>query len=398
MSQKRTAKIMTEKTIHAFEAGRRGKPDELDTNIANLISSHFLQINPFARFDIRVAGTYQNNKPLVRVSGELTETLLSQKLEDNITQIILDHYNNIHKTQLPNIQTEFHFKPQAAPLAENTCAGDSGYPLAVAYKTTPYHLPWERFLAVEIRNIIDTIYQNNGIVPEWLAQHCTIHSLKGLRADGKIGVEAVYDGAYVDCLRSITIAAEHDKTLPVEQLRTDLSKLITTYLHLLEDDYTVQFSQPHIHINTLGDWNEGGEWQGDEGSREAKPYRDGFGSYGCLEDSFSGEDPTKPTATGSFLARNIAVHIVTNNWADFAKVILTYTIGREDVHINITTQGTGKKSQQELELWAQQKFPLGIQGPIELFNLRNPKLYQTFAETSDFFHNPEYQWNKKIVE
>ena len=387
---------MTENIIHAFEAGRRGKPDELDTAIANLISAYFLSINPLARFDIRVLGSFRNNTPVVRVSGEITKTLLQHPLEEHITQLILNHYNNIHKTTLTDIGTDFHFKPQAAPLAENTFSGDSGYPLAVAYRNTPYYLPWERFLAVEIRNILDTIYQQEGNVPSWLAQHCTVSSLKGLRADGKIGVEASYDGSHPTSLRSITIAAEHEKTLPVEKLRADLSTLLTTYLRLLEDDYFVQFGNPDFHINTLGDWNEGGGWQGDEGSREAKPYRDGFGSYGCLEDSFSGEDPTKPSATGSFLARHIAVNIVAHNLAEFAQVMLTYTIGLEDVGINITTKNTGKKSQQELESWARIKFPLGIKEPIESYGLRDPKLYLKFAQTSDFFHHPTYPWNIKI--
>jgi len=388
---------MTEKILHAFEAGRRGKPDELDTSIANLISSYFLNINPLARFDVRVSGSFKQNKPFVHVSGEIQETLLHHPIEKSIKHVILNQYNSVHKTALKDIETEFNFKPQSTPLAENTCSGDSGYPLAVAYKNTPYHLPWERFLAVEIRNIIDTIYQHDGVVPEWLAQHCTISSLKGLRADGKIGVEAIYEGVHLDHLRSITIATEHEKTLPVEKLRTDLSKLITTYLQLLEEDHTLHFGKPTLHINTLGDWNEGGGWQGDEGSREAKPYRDGFGSHGCLEDSFSGEDPTKPSATGSFLARNIAVNIVANNWADFAKVTLTYTIGLEEVGINIITHETGKKSQQELELWAQKKFPFGIKEAIDLFTLRDPPLYKTFAETSDFFHNPQYPWNNKRI-
>lgn len=384
---------MAEKILHAFEAGRRGKPDELDTGIANLISAYFLSINPLSRFDIRVSGSYRKNLPLVRVSGELTESLLRKSTKRELASIILEHYNSIHHTHLPRIQTEFNFKSQAAPLAENTLSGDSGCPLAVAYKSTPNHLPWERFLAVEIRDIIDGIYQNKGEVPHFLSRKSRVSAIQNFRADGKIGVEALYEGANLDRICSITIAAEHEPTLPVEELRTKLTSLIKTYLQLLQEKYSVTFGNPLITINPLGNWNEGGGWKGDEGSREAKPYRDGFATYGVIEDSFSGEDPTKPSATGSFLARHIAVNIVKQDIADFARVVLVYTIGSENVGLNITTGNTGKRSQQELEKYVRENFQLGIQEPIKLFGLRNPNLYKKFAQISDFFHDSTLPWN-----
>lgn len=384
---------MTEKILHAFEAGRRGKPDELDTGIANLISAYFLSVNPLSRFDIRVSGSYRNNAPLVRVSGELTASLLCKSTKKELSKIILQHYNKTHCTRLPRIQTEFNFKPQAAPLAENTLSGDSGCPLAVAYKNTPNHLPWERFLAVEIRDIIDQIYQNNGEVPPILSRTSGVSTIRNLRADGKIGVEAIYNGVNLDSLCSITIAAEHAPTLPVKELRKQLIAVIETYLQLLQEKYSVTFKNPAININPLGDWNEGGGWEGDEGSREAKPYRDGFATYGVIEDSFSGEDPTKPSATGSFLARHIAVKLVKQDFADFVRVVLIYTIGCENTGLNITTGNTGKLSQQELEKYVRKHFPLGIQKPIKLFGLRNPELYKKFAQISDYFHDPDLPWN-----
>ena len=45
---------MSERVLHSFEAGRRGKPDELDANIAHLLGAFFLEMNPLARFDIRI--------------------------------------------------------------------------------------------------------------------------------------------------------------------------------------------------------------------------------------------------------------------------------------------------------------------------------------------------------
>ncbi|MBI4148013.1 methionine adenosyltransferase domain-containing protein [Candidatus Woesearchaeota archaeon] len=384
---------MTEKILHAFEAGRRGKPDELETGIANLISAHFLTINPLSRFDVRVTGSYQD-RPSIRVSGEITDTLLHEGLQTDLSRVISDQYNKIHKTTLApqDFNFTFAFKPQAAPLAHNTAAGDSGTAIAVAYKHTPYHLPWERFLAVNIRDIIDAIYQQDGQVPAGLAADCGITHLQGLRADGKIAAHALYDGANLDSIRSLTIAVEHEPTLPVAELRDKLTVILRAHLSTLEKTFGADFHHPTIEINTLGDWNDGGGWQGDEGSREAKPYRDAFATYGVLEDSFSGEDPTKPSATGTFLARHIAVQLV-NRFADFARVALIYTIGSDDVGVHVSTNNTATLPQHQLEEWVKQHIPLSIHDTITRFKLRDTDTYKQIVRASDYFHDPTLPWN-----
>ena len=53
---------MYEQILHSFEAGRRGKPDELESQIAHLIGARILEIDPNARFDLRVAGGYDSSK------------------------------------------------------------------------------------------------------------------------------------------------------------------------------------------------------------------------------------------------------------------------------------------------------------------------------------------------
>ena len=113
-----------------------------------------------------------------------------------------------------------------------------------------------------------------------------------------------------------------------------------------------------------------------------------------MEDSFSGEDPSKLSGTGTFLARYIAVQVVGNNLADFARVALRYTIGQEEVGLNITTNGTGTLPQSELERWVREKIPLGIKEAIEHFHLQDPALYRQIVDDSDFFQNPDLPWNK----
>src|SRR3989344_6879018 len=316
---------MLEKISHSFEAGRRGKPDEFDSGLANLTAAHLLELNKDARFDLRVTGTFRDSKPLVRFSGEVSDFLLqTPRIYGDISKIVLERYNLVHRTELKpeDLLFDFNFKPQAHRLASNGHAGDSGHPIAVAYKDAPNHLPWERYIAVAIRDIFDTIYHNGGIVPEHLAAPSGISELRGLRADGKVDVEALYSDCRLDSLTAITIAIEHEKSLSIDELRNKARKIIDAYLDGLSKEIGKLLGKPEIDVNDNGAWNDGG-WEFDEGSREAKPYRDGFASYGTTEDSFSGEDPSKPSGTGTFLARYIAVQLVGNGIASFARVALS---------------------------------------------------------------------------
>ena len=386
---------MLEKIAHSFEAGRRGKPDELDAGIANLIGAHLLDMDQNARFDLRVSGTYRDGRPMVRVSGEVSDFLLgTPNIGNDISGIVLDRYNQVHRTGLKpeDILVELNLKPQDHNLASNGKAGDSGNPIAVAYKDNMSYLPWERFVAVKIRDILDGIYHNGGAVPPNLAKYPSISELKGLRADGKVSVGALYSGSQLDSLTQITLAIEHEKSLSIDELRKKVSKVVVAYLNRLEMITMRPLGNPEININGAGAWNKGG-WEVDEGSREAKPYRDGFASYGVQEDSFSGEDPTKPSGTGTFLARYIAVQLVGNNLADFARVALSYTIGKEEVGLNIVTNGTSSLSQTDLEKVIRFQIPLGIRDTIQKFDLRNPKLYRKIVEDSDYFHGGGLPWN-----
>ena len=391
---------MTEHILHSFESGRRGKPDELDANIAHLIGLHLLQKDPRARFDLRVAGGYDHlaRKPKIRISGEVSSHLLEDTLYDEIKDLIRVHYNRIQQAGYDeqHFMFDFGFKPQSTTLATNGKVGDSGNPIAVAYRKSPHYLPWERFLSVGIRDLFDDIYASDGFVGEELRRLTGIEQLSGLCADGKIGVDALYKGASFQEISAITIALEHTEPTLFVGFQQHAELILGKYLKQLEQRQDQNLGKPLIIINGLGPWTRGG-WEVDEGNREAKSYRDGFGTYGVMEDSFSGEDPSKPSGTGTFLARYIAVQVVGNQLSDFARVALRYTIGQEEVGLNITTNGTSKLPQEELHAWVRENIPLGIKETIERFNLCNPALYHQIVDDSDFFQSQDLPWNKLEV-
>ena len=415
---------MIEKIVHSFEAGRRGKPDELDGLISHWLGAAFLELNPNSKFDLDVTGSYlpERDLILINIGGEISRSLLEfPRLKSRIAEMVSEFYNCVHNTSLNsrNFKFAFNFKPQEECLASNGQAGDIGNPIAVAYRNEVSYLPVERYAAVEVRDLIDglfrggdfnsairndmqklfNLFSESGLRPD-IIEHARDSKLKslpdynisGFRADGKVRVNVEYEGHVPKKITDVTVAVEHESRLPLEELRERLSPVLLSYWNDVLLSH-LRMDRENIRINPLGAWNKGG-WQIDSGNREAKPYRDGFATYGCCEDSFSGEDPSKPSGTGTFLARYIAVQVVGNGLADFARVALSYTIGSKEVGLNITTNGTARLKQKEIEQWVRKNIPLGINDAITRFNLRQPGLYRGIVEAADFFHNPQFPWNK----
>lgn len=388
---------MLELVLEPFEAGRRGKPDELDSMIAHLLGSHLLRKDPQARFDLRMQGGYsvELEKPVVHISGEISTHLLQPSLSGEMKHLVKEFYNKIHQSHYDESHFLIHFglKAQNGKLAQNGKAGDSGDPIAVAYRGTPHYLPWERFLAVDLRDLFDRIYQQDGTLPFDIAEQAGFQTLPGLGTDGKVRVHALYEGIKLHSVPAITFALQHNEYVAVDTFRKYSEKVIRARLAQLQQTYQVQFGDTNIDINGNGPFIEGG-WEVDEGSREAKPYREAFGNYGCMEDSLAGEDPSKPSGTGTFLARYIAVQIVGNELADFACVKLPFSIGREEAGLNIDTRGTATVSPKELYRWVREHISLQMNDTIQRFNLRDAALYRQIVDDSDFFHSPDLPWNK----
>ncbi len=392
---------MSEIILHAFEAGRRGKPDEIDSQIANLIGAEIIRRDPNARFDLRVNGYYSNTKSgiRVRVAGEVSAFILSQPdFRDVATKIVVQKYEEIYKEKLGEGQVIFSFAPQSDALSFNSqkeVAGDSGVAIGVAYKNSPNYLPWERFLAVGIRDIIDDIYLYN-LYPSFIQDSNQFAELSKLRADGKVEVTAEYEGVQLKRIRSVVIAVEQSTDLSVEVLRELITKIVLEYLHYTGEKWKTDLGSPSLIINGAGHWPEGG-WKTDAGSREAKPYRDSFATYGVCEDSFSGEDPTKPSATATLLARYIAVSVVKSNLADFARVTLCYQLGSSYPILNIFTNNTATISQEELEKLVTDNISLKFKDIIARFNLKTPEHYQNLTKWSDYFQDPSTPWNQGMI-
>jgi len=211
--------MLEEYITHAFEAGRRAKPDEFETSLAQLISARLIELGNKPRFDLHVDGGYEpkQDKFTVFIHGEISKSMLTSQIKSEMEGITINHYNEINDTilDISNFKFRYALKPQADILARNEEEGDSGVPIAVALKNAPGFLPWERYLAVGIRDLIDEIYSNNGIVPNYISDISGVKKLEGLRPDGKINVKSKYFKGNLKSIDKITIAAEHEEDLKI---------------------------------------------------------------------------------------------------------------------------------------------------------------------------------------
>ncbi len=382
--------------LEPYESGRKGKPDRFEAGLAHLIGAYLLELDRDARFNVRVEGKYskKDEKPALIISGEVSESLLTASLREPFTDIAIRYYNQIHQAQATADDFVFAYllNPQATPLAANGHAGDSGRAMAFAFRGAPGFMPWERYLAVEIRQLIDQIYQKGGAVPLEIMMKSGVYRIDGLRADGKVDVGVLFNGHKLRALQDITLSLEHEQGLPLAELRENVSTVIAAYIGQLSETYNINLGNPRITVNPGGAWNDG-DWRVDAGSAEAKPHEDFFGNRGNMEDAPWGEDGTKPSGVGTLLAWHIARWIVANELAETARVVLTYRIGTSDVGLNITTGGTGKHSQNRLEALVRDAIPLSLKKATDALQLRDPKTYQQIAHAMDWFIDPDYPWN-----
>jgi S-adenosylmethionine synthetase len=392
---------MNETDFFAFEAGRRGKPDEFDSILANNLVAYALRKNPYYKLNIRVNGQANAGKPFVELSGEVSREFLEETSDADLCKVVHEVYNNVTRTNisLSDIIIKNNLMPQSDALASNARKhrnGDSGETLAVALRNSPLYLPDERFMAVELRNVFDNIFFMNGVLPDTIAAYTKVKNVPGLRADGKISVRALFRNNVLEEVQGVTVALHHQE-LDFTEFKSATKDVVNGFINYLEHEvYHKNLGHPKIIVNGAGPWNGKGGWDADKGHNEAKPHRDWFGMRGVGEDSGSGENANKMSLLGTVLARYLAVQVVAFDLAPYAKVSLTYDIGGDGIaDIFVGTNTTARVSQHELASFAKKFLPSSLDETISLFRLDKPETYDLFAKNADFFHDQSYVWNQK---
>jgi S-adenosylmethionine synthetase len=212
-----------------------------------------------------------------------------------------------------------------------------------------------------------------------------------LRPDGKSQVTVEYDGDVPKRVEAIVIAAQHNATIKIGDLREDIKNVVIG--EVIPSGLTDKDTK--IFINGTGRFEQGGPLA-DTGMTGRKIIVDTYGGVGSHGGgSFSGKDPSKVDRSGSYMARHIAKNVVAAGIADKLEVQIAYAIGiAQPVSIMVDSFGTAKISEDKIKELVRSHFPLTPKGMIRYLNLLRP----IYKKTAVFGHfgrtETEFTWER----
>jgi S-adenosylmethionine synthetase len=148
-------------------------------------------------------------------------------------------------------------------------------------------------------------------------------------------------------------------------------------------------------VNPTGSFEIGGP-KGDCGLTGRKIIVDTYGgSAPHGGGAFSGKDPSKVDRSAAYAARYVAKNIVAAGLASKCLVQVSYAIGvAKPTSVMVTTQGTGKVSDDRLSQLVLQHFDLRPKGIIQMLDLQRPIYEKTAAYGHFGREEPEFTWER----
>jgi S-adenosylmethionine synthetase len=146
-------------------------------------------------------------------------------------------------------------------------------------------------------------------------------------------------------------------------------------------------------VNPTGRFVVGGP-QGDCGLTGRKIIVDTYGGAAPHGGgAFSGKDPSKVDRSAAYAARYVAKNIVAAGLASKCQVQISYAIGvAEPTSVWVTTQGTGKVSDEKIAELVKRHFDLRPKGIVQMLDLLRP-IYEKTAAYGHFGRDePEFSW------
>jgi S-adenosylmethionine synthetase len=222
-----------------------------------------------------------------------------------------------------------------------------------------------------------------------LAEVRKLGLLSYLRPDGKSQVTVEYENDKPKRISALVVSTQHDPDAEHAQIVSDIKELVIRPVipEPLLDNAT------RYYINPTGRFVTGGP-QGDCGLTGRKIIVDTYGGYARHGGgSFSGKDPTKVDRSAAYMTRHIAKNIVAAGVADLCEIEVAYAIGvAKPLSVYVNTQGTGKRSDEDIAAYIQKAFDLSTAGIIQYLDLRRPIYRQTAAY--GHFGRTDFSWEK----
>lgn len=370
--------------LFTSESVSEGHPDKVADQISDAVLDAILTQDKRAR----VACETMVKTGVAIVAGEVTTSAwvdieeLTRKVINGIgytnSDVGFDGHTcgilNLIGKQSPDIAAGVDGTDRKAKKPEEQGAGDQGLMFGYACNEAPEYMP-------------APIYYSHRLV-EQQAKVRKNGKLKWLRPDAKSQVTLRYDeNNQVAGLDAVVLSTQHDPGIKQKDLIEAVREFILK--PVLPKKWMDTLPKNKVHINPTGIFVIGGP-VGDCGLTGRKIIVDTYGGMARHGGgAFSGKDPSKVDRSAAYAARYVAKNVVAAGLADKCEVQVSYAIGvAEPTSISVTTFGTGRIPDAQIEKLIRTHFDLRPYGIIRMLDLIHP-MYQATAAYGHFGRKPK---------
>ena len=363
--------------LFTSESVSEGHPDKVADQISDAVLDAILAQDPRAR----VACETMVKTGVAIVAGEVT-TSAWVDIEELTRKVILDiGYDssevgfdgatcgvlNLIGKQSPDINRGVDRKDP-----EKQGAGDQGLMFGYATRETESFMPAAIHLSHRLVEQQAKVRKKKNSPLPWL------------RPDAKSQVTLRYENGKAVAIDAVVLSTQHDAGIKQKDL------VEAVHEHILKPVLPSKWLHKgtKYHINPTGKFVIGGP-VGDCGLTGRKIIVDTYGGWARHGGgAFSGKDPSKVDRSAAYAARYVAKNVVAAGLADRCEVQLSYAIGvAEPTSISVTTFGTGKISDAQIEKLIRGHFDLRPYGILKMLDLVHP-IYQDSAAYGHFGRKP----------
>lgn len=373
---------MSSNYLFTSESVSEGHPDKVADQISDAILDEILRQDPKAR----VACETLIKTGAAIIAGEITTSAwvdLEDVVRKTITDIGYDSSDVGFDGQTCAVMSLIG--KQSSDIAmgvdreteENQGAGDQGLMFGYASNETDVLMPAPITYAHRLVKRQAHIRKSG--------------ELGWLRPDAKSQVTFAYDNGKPVGIDAVVLSTQHSPDIS----QADLQEAVME--HIIKPVLPADWLTPKtkIHINPTGQFIIGGP-VGDAGLTGRKIIVDTYGGMARHGGgAFSGKDPSKVDRSAAYAGRYVAKNIVAAGLADRCEIQVSYAIGvAEPTSISVETFGTGKISQERLELLVREHFDLRPVGLLKMLDLIKP-IYQPTAAYGHFGREDAgFSWEK----
>jgi S-adenosylmethionine synthetase len=261
------------------------------------------------------------------------------------------------------------------PVDLDQGAGDQGLMFGYACDETPSLMPMAIFLSHRLVERQSEV-RRDGRLP-WL------------RPDAKSQVTLRYANGKPDAIDTVVLSTQHAPGMTHKQIE---EAVIEQVIKPVLPKNLVKGKVKYL-VNPTGAFEIGGP-KGDCGLTGRKIIVDTYGgSAPHGGGAFSGKDPSKVDRSAAYAARYVAKNIVAAGLASKCLVQVSYAIGvAQPTSVMVTTQGTGKISDDKIAQLVTRNFDLRPRGIIQMLDLLRPIYEKTAAYGHFGREEPEFTW------